>query len=242
MRVPTPGELLELRDGAASRHSLDRALDLLVLTHPESSRAELASLPLGGRDDLLLGVRSLLFGDALPVYSECAACGAALEMTLSVRELRAVHARHDSREEYEIEVDGFQVRVRPPNSYDLAAALPAARPYAELLRRCVLKIDRDGRDLESDDLPEATGPRIAEAIGNCDPLSEILLSPRCPECDSRSSTVLDVVRYLWTELASESRRLLEEVHALASRYGWSEREILSMSPVRRRGYLDLILS
>jgi len=30
------------------------------------------------------------------------------------------------------------------------------------------------------------------------------------------------------------------VHALASRYGWTEREILAVAPARRARYLELI--
>jgi len=36
------------------------------------------------------------------------------------------------------------------------------------------------------------------------------------------------------------RRLLVEVHALASAYGWSEQEILSLSDARRRLYLEMV--
>jgi hypothetical protein len=35
-------------------------------------------------------------------------------------------------------------------------------------------------------------------------------------------------------------RLLLEVHALASVYGWSERDVLNLSPRRRRLYLDMV--
>ena len=37
-----------------------------------------------------------------------------------------------------------------------------------------------------------------------------------------------------------ARRLLPEVHALASSYGWSEKEILALSPARRRSYIALL--
>jgi hypothetical protein len=36
-----------------------------------------------------------------------------------------------------------------------------------------------------------------------------------------------------------ARRLLYDVHALASAYGWSEDEVLAVSPARRRCYLEM---
>ena len=39
-----------------------------------------------------------------------------------------------------------------------------------------------------------------------------------------------------------ARRLLDEVHALARSYSWSERQILELSEVRRRAYLERVLA
>jgi hypothetical protein len=48
------------------------------------------------------------------------------------------------------------------------------------------------------------------------------------------------VTFFWSEISAEARRLLLEVHNLASAYGWSESDILSMSALRRRYYLEMI--
>jgi hypothetical protein len=50
---------------------------------------------------------------------------------------------------------------------------------------------------------------------------------------------MDVAAFVWAEIESEARRLLLEVDVLARRYGWSERDILDMSPIRRYQYLEL---
>jgi hypothetical protein len=46
--------------------------------------------------------------------------------------------------------------------------------------------------------------------------------------------------YLWTEVRAAARRLLLEVHALASSYGWREADVLEMSPPRRHAYLSMV--
>ncbi len=41
-------------------------------------------------------------------------------------------------------------------------------------------------------------------------------------------------------MEARAKRLLSEVHALASAYGWSEREILGLSVARREFYLGMV--
>ena len=72
-----------------------------------------------------------------------------------------------------------------------------------------------------------------------DPQAEVLLSLRCPACEHEWSTPFDILAYLWDEIDDWARRLLSEVHTLASAYGWSERDVLGMSARRRRLYLEM---
>ena len=41
-------------------------------------------------------------------------------------------------------------------------------------------------------------------------------------------------------MEAHARRLLLDVHQLASAYGWSEMEILSLSATRRNAYLEMV--
>ena len=51
---------------------------------------------------------------------------------------------------------------------------------------------------------------------------------------------LDIVSFLWSEISSLAKRHLREVHTLAWAYGWSEADILAMSPARRQFYLESV--
>jgi hypothetical protein len=51
---------------------------------------------------------------------------------------------------------------------------------------------------------------------------------------------LDPVTFFWSELQATARRILLQVHTLASAYGWSEREILGLSDTRRSLYLQMV--
>ena len=87
----------------------------------------------------------------------------------------------------------------------------------------------------SEDVMEAIASRLAAA----DPLAEVLIDLSCLACRHQWQVLLDIERFLWTKISVLARRLLQEVHALASAYGWTEREILALSPARRQSYLEM---
>jgi hypothetical protein len=119
-----------------------------------------------------------------------------------------------------------RLEMRLPTAGDLLAV----RSAAELLLRCAAS------PVEPDhDLLQVASERVAEA----DPLSETLLDLICAACGHPWQAALDIVSYLGREIAYEARRLLGDVHRLASAYGWREADILAMSPARRRAYLEM---
>jgi len=72
-----------------------------------------------------------------------------------------------------------------------------------------------------------------------DPQADLQLAMVCPQCAHRWTTTFDIASFFWTELNAWALRLLREVHTLASVYGWSEAEILDLSPTRRKAYLEM---
>jgi hypothetical protein len=135
--------------------------------------------------------------------------------------------------------DGWDVRFRLPGVADLTAAARAADPRAALLTRCLVSARRDGTAVPAADLPVPVQRRIAEAVEAADPGADVTLNIGCPECGEATRAELDIASYLWTELDAWARDVLLDVHLLATAYGWSEPEILALSPVRRRYYLEL---
>ena len=73
-----------------------------------------------------------------------------------------------------------------------------------------------------------------------DPLAETLVNLRCAECGHQWEEELDIAAWLWVEIEARARRLLFDVHTLATAYGWSEHEILSLSEPRRTLYLEMV--
>lgn len=240
MRALAAADILQVWEAAHSRHPVDQGLALLMAAKPECSRDELAALPLGDRDRLLLTLREISFGDRLDGRSECPHCDAAVEFEFACS---ALHSKPHEPEERVVLADDYTLRVRPLNSFDVAAAagagdVPAARRV--LLHRCVIDAQRSGAVVDMGALPETVSTAVAEAALAADPMAELLLDLACPACDHRWQAGLDIVHILWAELAAQAQRLLTEVHLLARTYGWREADILGMSAARRAAYLQRV--
>lgn len=133
--------------------------------------------------------------------------------------------------------DGRTKTLRLPTGDDLRAwhaQPPATR--AQMLAR--LRVD-PGVDDESDaddaDLDEA-----AAALADADPLVAFAIACACPECGRAAEREVDLEDLALQRLEARQHGLLREVHALASHYGWTEREILAVAAPRRARYLALI--
>jgi hypothetical protein len=230
MHSLSASDILRVWEEGELQHPLDRALTILAASSPGSTHEMLAALPIGVRDRRLLALRAASFGPALECFQECPACGERLEFALAVSDL----ALPPADERREVALGDARYVVRVPNSHDLAAALSQSDPNAArsvLLARCV-EGDVGGA--------EEIAAKLIDEIAACDPQADPMLELRCPACAHEWGTMFDIVSYLWSEICAGARRVLQEVHTLARAYGWSERDILSMTSTRRQRYLEMV--
>jgi hypothetical protein len=75
-----------------------------------------------------------------------------------------------------------------------------------------------------------------------DPFAETRLTLQCPGCGNAWEEWLDMVSFFWAEVEARARRVFLEIHTLASAYGWTEGEVLSLSDGRRAMYLEMAQS
>lgn len=238
-----PAELLAVWEAGLTHHGPERALLLHRAARPESGTDALRSVPVGEREADLLALRRALFGERMQTRVECGACGEAMEFDLDARDLAAA-GPEQPESPLRVEDGEWVVEFRLPTVADIEAAA-AAGPDApqHLLARCTLSAVRAGQPVPADRLPSALPEpvrrRLADAVAAADPAADVTLNVACPACGEATRAELDITSYLWTELDSWARDLLLDVHLLATAYGWSEPEILALSPLRRRYYLEL---
>jgi hypothetical protein len=142
--------------------------------------------------------------------------------------------KHDADSET-IVVNGRSFRL--PTSRDLARAARESNPRlaaVRLLESCSL--EKGASPTWSEEDLEDVGERMALA----DPMAETRLALHCPQCGNEWDETLDLTTFLWSEIEARAKRLLMEIHSLASAYGWTEKEILSLSEPRRAFYLEMV--
>ncbi len=220
-----------------------KTLALLGLVSPASSPEALSQLNLGERNHRLLELHKSLIGPTLQAYAECTECGEALDLDFAIDAL-GFCAIHDIPETHSIVVKELNVQLRLPNGEDLMALATVdniEQGRLLLFSRCILNLSRNGTVITVSELSDDELDQLEHAIAKLDPRMEILFDLQCPECAHSWQSPLEISTYVWHEYDVYVRQLLENVHVLASHYGWSEEAILAMSQQRRQFYLDRVM-
>ncbi len=234
-------ELLGVWERGLGEGPVERAL-ALVAAACDACPDGLAGLTIGQRDAGLLTLREWTFGPTMSGVVTCPGCGQRLELTFDVAEIRA-DAPVEPERAVSVTNDGYDVRFRPPDSGDLAALAgesDVARHRQRLFERCVLEAYHHGEPVSADRLPGEVMDAVVEGMAHADPQTDVELAVSCAACGHPWRVVFDIVSFFWTEIDAWACRIVREVHALASAYGWPEREILALSPERRRLYLEMV--
>lgn len=246
MRALMDAELLEAAEACGGRHHIDAAVLLACLADPDLDTAAAPELSLGRRDRLLLELRAATFGQRIDLAAPCPACGELLAVGLTAEALRIDGALPDDtgRERPEVVLpDGRRARLRPLNSLDLAAVAhlhdPAEARHA-LARRCLEPSPPPGEpELR---LPEDLLDTIAHRLAELDPQSDVFVALDCPACGQPWQAPIDIGLVLAHDIEAAARRLLDDIHDLASAYHWTEAEILALPRARRHRYLERVRS
>lgn len=254
MRALSASELLAVWERGLSQTPFERALTLLGAAGTGEPPDAPARLSVGERDARLLTLREWTFGRQLTGLVGCPGCGEQLVISLDAADLR-VRPGAESGQEASVTMPRpltltareYEVSFRLPNSLDMAAVTAAAAPSTSvadaatsLLERCLIEARRGGEPVGAAELPPEVAEAIAGRMAEADPQAEVGLTLDCPACGESWQAPFDIESFFWGEINAWARRVLGEVHVLASSYGWRESDILNMSAWRRQFYLDLI--
>ena len=227
-------------------HSWDpeqRVQALLGLCEPQKTSEEIAEVPLGERNSILVTLHQRLFGSQLEAATRCGKCDEALDFALPLDQLGFEHISASAQRQ-QVRSGNLSALVRLPNGNDMKALYSltsVTEAQATLFQRCILEITRKDAPVTLAELTEEEFAQLEDAITKSDPRMEILLDLQCPECSHRWQATLELGMFIWSALDIYARRLLEEVHLLASIYGWSEQSILCMNPQRRNYYVRRLI-
>ena len=241
MRALSTRELLDVWERGLARDDGRWALLLLEATFPDRTPQELERLSVGRRDERLLALREWAFGAGFTSLANCPACAEQLELSFEARDLRSPPP--EAAGPYRLSVGEHEVEFRLPDSLDLLALGEREEVEdvrLELFGRCLSSARRGGEDVSVEALPQEVVDAVSEEMDRLDPQGNVRLGVKCPRCGHTWQALFDICSYLRSELDSWARRLLWEVHLLASAYGWRESDTLALSPRRRLLYVQMV--
>jgi hypothetical protein len=190
----------------------------------------LAEMSVERRDAAILQWRARLFGDVMAGCATCPRCEVTVEVTLQVRRVEVPEDR------FVVESEGARLSVRMPTSLDLAAVAGVEDPddaRRQLLNRCIENSSGQAAGNHDARLYE-----VEQELERRADVSAAVADVTCPDCGHEWRVELDIAAYAWREVEILAQRLLRDVDVLARCYGWSEHDILALSPARRRWYLE----
>jgi hypothetical protein len=229
--------VLQAWERGVGRPIAERALVALEIMAPDARPA--ASAAVFARDAALMALRISLMGSPLDAVVRCPACDTEFDLPL---DLSVFASDAPPAGAVSVEHDGYTAIVRPPDARDLLELSPELPPdaFAEtLFHRCVEKATHRGRTVEPAALPPALRTAAAaalSALGMDSPAADL----DCGVCGHAWQAPVDIARVLLRDIDTRALRQLDEVQRIASAYHWSERDILALSPARRRFYLEAI--
>jgi hypothetical protein len=244
MRSLTANEMLTLWETGGGQSLVTRSLNMIRASCSIADVADPAALSIGERDTRLFRLREGLFGPDLYNIADCPHCHERVEWNNKVADFQIDASEQKHRlPAYMLATDGYTIQFRLPNSYDIARA--SVEPgYKEDPRRlffdCIVDIKKDNEPCSVEELSDHVLDLLDARMAEEDPCADIRLVLNCPRCAHEWELAFDIVSCLWLEIDTWGKRILREVAVLASAFGWSESDILSMSAQRRKFYLQMI--
>lgn len=194
----------------------------------------------------LLSLVALEIGPTLPLTITCpqASCQQVMEVAIALDALHQLQPEA-APEVATVSLGKEQLQVRRPNGQDqltwLAQATQGDPPDLRTMLQSLIQTPNSDDRVEPlpPDLTPVL-PALNQALDDLDPLVNFSLAVICPHCGQPSQPEIDLGAWALKILRRVQQRLIETVHRLASRYHWSEAEILALPEWRRDRYLALI--
>jgi hypothetical protein len=240
MQMPSERDLLDAWEQALGRQPCERELTLLACVLPEMDRDTAMGLTIGQKNASLLTIRERVFGTEMTGTETCPACGDYLEFPICTSDLR-ISVPEAEADSFSFEDPDYSISFRVPSCADLIASSPGTLPGRDtILERCILTAVARGEPIPPAALPSDVIDAIVNRMREIDPQAETRISLTCPSCRHTWEAFFDIGLFFWEELSAWVNRMLSDVHLLASAYGWTERDVLAVSPLRRRYYLEWV--
>ena len=249
----------EIADLDFDFHSDDRprlVTEILVACVRDEQGSPLAaaqawSLPTSRRIAALLGLAAASETSVRRVTLRCPRedCLQFIEFDLPIEDLIGLQSIAEERQWMDWQSGAVSLRLRRPTGRDQMEWRERSFACASEARNtilCSLVVEPEASPSTSqavnrlwDEMPDLA-ETLEERLAAFDPLVGFSVRSHCPHCDVESEHALDLETLALSALEKTQQQRLRDIHRLASRYHWSESEIIGLSPERRACYLRWI--
>jgi hypothetical protein len=203
---------------------------VVTLGGTASTCERLAALCVDDRRWLMLQLAALLGPTPIWLTGNCRRCDAAFDLPFEPASV-PVKPAGDGYPFALADTKAGRLRLRVPTGADQQAVTGLSDEDAldALIERCCAAGgSRPERRLSASDVR-----RVSDAIEHVSPQVALTISTACPTCGAPADLPIDPYAFA----VVDERAILDDVHALARGYGWSEAEILNLAIARRAEYI-----
>lgn len=207
-----------------------------------------ARLTVSDLDALVLRLRQALYGDRIVADTVCRAppCGSRIDISFAIE----AYLSHHRPRRVPLRGRGWTVEpcAEEPGWFCLAVGgqspsvhfrLPTVADQISVFGRADAEQALVGLCIRPPDLPTRLRGRVETAMAALAPELDSDLRGSCPDCRATVTARFQARSYCLQEMRERARFVYDDINALAQRYHWSERAILSMPNTRRASYAEL---
>ncbi len=244
MKPFTDADIMAIWEKGRALGPIAKPLTILQHAFPNLSYEDLGKLSIGQRDAGLLQIRKNLFGNNIFAVAQCESCKTNVEIPLDVDVLLVSAFDIEKDHSAKVEFADYFIHFQFPNSNHLAliakcSSIEEARLV--LLDHSIEKIEYQDRVISLDELPNSIVEKFIKHLSEEDPQAEIKLNYQCANCNVKAQSTFDISNFLWEEIESKAKDIFWEVHTLARAYGWTEKDVLDLSSIRRQHYVEMVI-
>lgn len=208
-----------------------------------ASGARVTARTPGELNAALVALHARMFGRSMDLLSHCPSCGVVAQFSCDGDTLVQAESDGPATPVFIVEEDNHRVEFRLPEPADLESSGPDESPEAfadRVIARCVLASTRDHVSVPTSELPISVLDAVSQRMEALDPDASLSFALACPECAARWSAPLDLGELVWQKVQAAAEHLLLDIDALARAYGWTEADVLRLSPERRAAYVQMV--
>ena len=171
-------------------------------------------------------------------------CRQKIELELAIQKLVDTHSKSSNDRKVVVTLGERQLTLRKPTGRDQLRWLQDSWPDESTAMKNMIQTLIVGTDSENpvENFSDEETQLINQALQKADPLVDFEVTVQCPYCDEAFPYEVDLQEIGLAALKRIQNQVLHVIHRLASKYHWTEHQIIALPPWRREQYLGYLAS